>query len=84
MRKPPNLVEFALALAQAPGIEPPTRPWLATLRAFDGLPLSDDDVSILCSVTGRSRKAIRAHEGQPYPSSGRVLGDVGARAQQRQ
>ncbi len=67
MHNPPNIVEFAFALAQAPGIEGPTRPWLATLRAFDGLSLSDDDVSILAAVTGRSRKAIRAHEEQPYP-----------------
>ncbi len=67
MHNPPNIVEFAFALAQAPGIEGPTPPWLSTLRGFDGLPLSDNDVSVLAAVTGRSRKAIRAHEGQPYP-----------------
>jgi hypothetical protein len=62
----PTIIQFAEAVARAPGIEAPTPLWAATLRLLYGLPLAAADVALLVSVTGRTPDGIRAHEGKPF------------------
>ncbi len=60
-----TIVDFAQALhaARPQDIDLPTPRWMATLKVIEGLPLTDDDVSLVAAVSHRSPAAIRSYCG---------------------